>query len=715
MLVGKLKADDLEEQLAALLKMDRTIAAKGEQGNACMVAALVLTVAVLVQTRLEAGKGLHNIDVEPLAEIGTSSRPAEKLERAFNRILQHDYEPVFTIARDILCDVTQAGLKTAMLDAAIAGIIEQSRDAAEQYAMAGADYAGELFNRIMHDRASDGAYFTRPEAGALLTGLALHATDETDFTNGKIVDRLRVLDPACGSGTLLQAWLTAIKRKARNNGATDAVLSRMHRRIVEDALTGLDVNPVSIQLAGAMLMIGDTRVQYARMGLHTMPYGPQRDRRTAAAGSLELLRQPDVLAHQGGKTDAGQDDFFDDELNSFAPREATERALKARVVLTNPPFVTREKLGAKFGIEVQRAIRERIDKSQEELENKLPEYAGFSEKTTTQPLYLALGLLAMEPASGVLGTVIMTVGLLAPSGLAQRRKLASELHIRYVVTCHEPGEENLSQSFRADPVNESLVVGTRIGRNDGLPTTFVSLDRFPRSVVEAHALADAIAGGGRYRRAEVRSFERADAQRGLERGRLEEPEARRGGAADRPAPDADADVRHPRRDDAGAGRRRVYAVSRLRAPGDGFNAPCPERGCGHPRLPEQSGARASDDGHEAGHGRQDQENPGKRDGCRTDRNSGESARAVVECPRTALGERGARHQNRKAGRGRRHNRGRGIGYELEADTGNRRQHRDSLGGLAEQHPRPNRDAEEPRQKTSVPSVPAIRYDDDTLP
>ena len=35
-----------------------------------------------------------------------------------------------------------------------------------------------------------------------------------------------------------------------------------------------------------------------------------------------------------------------------------------------------------------------------------------------------------------------------------------------------------------------------MGRNDGLPTTFVSLDRFPRSVAEAHALADAIAGRG---------------------------------------------------------------------------------------------------------------------------------------------------------------------------------------------------------------------------
>ena len=241
-----------------------------------------------------------------------------------------------------------------------------------------------------------------------------------------------------------------------------------------------------------MLMIGDTRVQYAEMGLHTMPYGLQRDGSTAAAGSLELLRQPDVLAHQGGNTDVGQRDLLDREMDSFASRKATERALKARVVLTNPPFVTREKLGAKFGNEVQGAIRERIDKSQDELENTLPEYAGFSQKTTTGPLYLALGLLAMEPGSGVLGTVIPTVGLLAPSGLAERRKLGSDLHIRYVVTCHEPGEENLSQSS----INESLVVGTRMRCNDGLATTFVSLDRFPRSVVEAHALADAIAQGG---------------------------------------------------------------------------------------------------------------------------------------------------------------------------------------------------------------------------
>ena len=696
---AKLKADALEEDLASLLGMDRTTGTKGEQGNACMLAALVLTVAVLVQTRLEAGNGLRNIDVDPLAEIGTSRRPAENLERAFNRILRHDYEPVFTIARDILNEVTRAGRKTAMLDAAVAGIIEQSRDAAEQYATAGADYAGELFNRIMHDRASDGAYFTRPEAGALLAGLALHATEETDFENGKIVDRLRALDPTCGSGTLLQAWLTAIKRKAQASGATDAVLSRLHRRIVEDGLTGLDINPVSVQLAGAMLMIGDTRVQYRQMGLRTMPYGPQRDRRTAAAGSLELLRHPDVLAHQGGKPDESHD-FFDDELDSFAPRDATERVLQTRVVLTNPPFVTREKLGAKFGIEGQRAIRERIDKSQEELETKLPEYTGFSEKTTTQPLYLALGLLAMDPEKGVLGTVVTTVALLAPSGLAQRRKLASELHIRYVVTCHELGQENLSQSFRADPVNESLVIGTRTGRDAGRPTTFVSLDRFPRNIAEAHALADTIAGNddidgqtcdvsnermrnGDWSAAGWRNLKLDEAAQLIDRNPMLKRMCDIPGVTMR-APGHGAFTPSP-----GSERR-----------GHGFNAPSPERGCGHPRLPEQGGGRASDDGHDARHRRQDQENPRERDRCRTHRGSGKGARTVVECPRATAGERGSVHHDWKARRGRRHDGRRGIGYELEADPGHQRQHRKSLGGLAEQHVWPNRDAEETEARNS---------------
>ena len=42
-------------------------------------------------------------------------------------------------------------------------------------------------------------------------------------------------------------------------------------------IKGLDINPVSLQLAASQLTAGNHRVSYRRMGLHQMPYGPDKD------------------------------------------------------------------------------------------------------------------------------------------------------------------------------------------------------------------------------------------------------------------------------------------------------------------------------------------------------------------------------------------------------------------------------------------------------
>ena len=52
-------------------------------------------------------------------------------------------------------------------------IAAEAERLAEGYADLGADYAGELFNKVMGNQASDGAYFTRPAAASLLARLAL--------------------------------------------------------------------------------------------------------------------------------------------------------------------------------------------------------------------------------------------------------------------------------------------------------------------------------------------------------------------------------------------------------------------------------------------------------------------------------------------------------------------------------------------------------------
>ena len=98
----------------------------------------------------------------------------------------------------------------------------------------------------------------------------------------------KTVDLACGSGTLLTAVMTEMKRRAAHHGADRNRLSELQKVAVEETLKGLDINPVSLQLAATQLMAGNTDVKYRKMGLHLMPYGPQPDG-TVAAGSPELF------------------------------------------------------------------------------------------------------------------------------------------------------------------------------------------------------------------------------------------------------------------------------------------------------------------------------------------------------------------------------------------------------------------------------------------
>ena len=68
-----------------------------------------------------------------------------------------------------------------------------------------------------------------------------------------------------------------------------------------------------------------------------------------------------------------------------------------------------------------------------------------------------------------------TIALSAISGQQERRVLAQRYHIQTIVTCHQPGNINLSQNTN---INESIIVAKR---HDGPkpPTRFIHLDRMP--------------------------------------------------------------------------------------------------------------------------------------------------------------------------------------------------------------------------------------------
>ena len=163
---------------------------------------------------------------------------------------------------------------------------------------------------------------------------------------------------------------------------------------MEETIKGLDINPVSLQLAASQLTAGNQEIGYRRMGLHLMPYGPQPDDPgRVSVGTLELLAQKAIVPRDAELA------LADDKIGSqsvWSQRDAAELedavdAVKdARVVIMNPPFTSRRKMGEKFPSETQTVLRTRADRMERALVNSDIELEGFVDKNTIGPVFVAL-------------------------------------------------------------------------------------------------------------------------------------------------------------------------------------------------------------------------------------------------------------------------------------------------------------------------------------
>ncbi len=349
----------------------------------------------------------------------------------------------------------------------------------------GADHAGELFNQVMGNQASDGAFFTRPVAASIAARLALDACGEADWSDPDVWEAHKTVDLACGSGTLLTAMLTEMKRRACERGADDTQIHQLQKLAVEQTIHGLDINPVSLQLAASQLTAGNHHISYRRMGLHRMHYGPLLDgpsvynRDGVATGTLELLGQkavvprPDELPLED--TGVGSQIIWD-QKDDAELEDAVDAVQDARIVIMNPPFTNRSKMGEKFPKETQRALRSRADKMEQILVHADPGLKDFVDKNSIAPLFVALADHCVKRNDGVIAMIEPTIALSGSSGLRERQILAQRYHVDSVLTCREPTQINLSQHTS---INESIVVMRRHRDGTKPPTRFIHLDKMP--------------------------------------------------------------------------------------------------------------------------------------------------------------------------------------------------------------------------------------------
>ena len=471
-----MRADELLPALNRHFGLDRLKDTGKRSADGCTIAALLMMNAAMLHQRISNGGWLPGIS--NLSDVKNDVNVVRRVWGEWYKIMSHDFKPVLQPAIMAIEAVENTG-KTSGLERALHHLAAEAERIAETYADMGADHAGPLFNRVMGNQASDGAYFTRPVAASLAARLTLDACGDIDWSDPRVWMNHKTVDLACGSGTLLAAMLTDMKRRAFKRGASAETLTQLQKLAVEDVIKGLDINPVSLQLAASQLTAGNQRVSYRRMGLHQMPYGPSRDNPgRVSTGTLELLGQKSIVARRR------ELDLDDDPIGSQAMwdsaidaelEDAVDAARNARIVIMNPPFTNRATMGEKFPKETQNALRARANLMEQRLVQADPTLADFADKNSIEPLFVGLADHCVERTEGIVTMINPTISLTAPSAHRKRLVLAQRYHIHTVLTCHQPGNVNLSQGTG---INESILV---MRRHDGPkpPTRFVNLDRMP--------------------------------------------------------------------------------------------------------------------------------------------------------------------------------------------------------------------------------------------
>ena len=479
-----LQEEAMESPLAEAL--DLVPEDDGGAKGICTVAALMLCNACLLQRRLRDEPEMRTI--VRLDRVAGSRHPREVLEVAWESILEKDYAPVFRPALAVLGALRDA----KAIDDAVRMVAECANRVADSLSDLGYDHAGPLYHRILGSAKSDGAFYTNNLSAVMLARLAF-PRDLIDWSDPEAVARLRIIDPACGTGTLLMAALRTLKaRVAETRSWSGEDANALHKRLVEDVLCGLDINQHGVQLAACNMTLGAPTVDYARMNLVTMPHGPQADG-VPKAGSLEIL-----TAAESSRADLRSMFAPPRSLDGLDAAQVDESAVirfplhDLDAVIMNAPFTDNRKRGRKFGAGAVRAMQRHELDIRDRLQARDPAAGRLITTNSIRTFFTPLADRLVRSERGTLAKVIPATACTGASGVDERRFLAERFHVERIVTTHDPKRINFSENTS---IHECLLVCRRHPEGERPPTEFVSLRVMPNGVDEAMEAADAMASG----------------------------------------------------------------------------------------------------------------------------------------------------------------------------------------------------------------------------
>ena len=348
------------------------------------------------------------------------------------------------------------------------------------------DLAGRIFNRLISERKLLAAFYTSIPASTLLAGLALSPSRWPGVEwgdTGALAD-FRVVDPACGTGTLLMA---AYRQILQNHAATGRAVSddpALHQALVEKVITGADVVQSAIHLTAATLAAMSPSMRFQQMQLHTLRLGMESSG-DIHLGSLDWLGAPEIQS------------FFSatqEQIGATSSAGSIVQRPRADLVISNPPYTRRgsdggheESLARVFslpdvGADGQKAIAKRT--------SALLKGTPANQMAGHASSFTVLGDRLVDPG-GRLALVLPVTALSGESWREIRGMLATRYEIEYVISSHDPDLRSMSYDTA---IAEALLVARRL-REGEMPSgrgNFVNLWRTARQETDALALVNAV-------------------------------------------------------------------------------------------------------------------------------------------------------------------------------------------------------------------------------
>ena len=450
----------------------------GPSDEAANMAALVIINAMVFQERLASNEAAFQ-PVSAAMRDGRFSRMT--LLQVWDHILSIDYYPIFSMARDVVQELSEIEAAEVLTECARTAAALLSMGAVGRH-----DLAGRIFNRLIAERKLLAAFYTSIPASTLLAGLALSPDRwrHVDWSSAKDLGGLQVIDPACGTGTLLMAAYRQIVQNhaaATPTGTDDPFL---HQTLVEKVITGADVVQAAIHLTAATLAAMSPSVRFEQMQLHTLRLGRDSSKKIWL-GSLDWLEAPETQS------------FFsatEEQIGAASGAGGIVQRPRTDLVISNPPFTRRGSDGGK-----EEAISRVFSLPQGDLESQ----QAIARRTSALLKGTAANQMAghassftvladrMVKTGGRIALVLPVTALFGESWREIRQMLASRYEIEFVVSSHDP--KLLSMSYDTG-IAEALLVARRLSEGEA-PTgrgRFVNLWRAPYQETDALALVRAV-------------------------------------------------------------------------------------------------------------------------------------------------------------------------------------------------------------------------------